>query len=156
KLLKVLEEQAVRRLGATTAEPVDTWIISATNADLQALVRRRAFREDLYHRLAVLPLKLPPLRDRGPDVLILAARYLAGLGADYRLPHRRFDPEAEQRDLAYAWPGNVGELGNVIERMALLAEDELVTAHVVGLQVAGEPISSSPSGVTGPASLDDA
>src|SRR5215472_5510894 len=77
KLLKVLEEQAVRRLGATAAEPVDTWIISATNADLQDLVRRRAFREDLYHRLAVLPLKLPPLRDRGRDVLILAARYLA-------------------------------------------------------------------------------
>src|SRR5215831_13364670 len=156
KLLKVLEEQAVRRLGATTAEPVDTWIISATNADLQDLVRRRAFREDLYHRLAVLPLKLPPLRDRGRDVLILAARYLARVCADYGLPPKRFSPEAEQRLLAYTWPGNVRELGNVIERMALLAEDELVTAHMVGLQVAGEPISSSPSEATGPASLDDA
>src|SRR5499427_6660679 len=156
KLLKVLEEQAVRRLGATTAEPVDTWIISATNADLQALVRQRAFREDLYHRLAVLPLKLPPLRDRGRDVLILAARYLARVCADSGLPPKRFSPEAEQRLLAYTWPGNVRELGNVIERMALLAEDELVTAHMVGLQVAGEPISSSPSESTGPASLDDA
>src|SRR5262252_8229784 len=156
KLLKVLEEQAVRRLGATTAEPVDTWIISATNADLQALVRRRAFREDLYHRLAVLPLKLPPLRDRGGDVLILAARYLARVCADYGLPPKGFSPEAEQRLLAYTWPGNVRELGNVIERVALLAEDKLVTAHMVGLQVAGEPISSSPSEATGPASLDDA
>src|SRR5499433_3709130 len=156
KLLKVLEEQAVRRLGATTAEPVDTWIISATNADLQALVRQRAFREDLYHRLAVLPLKLPPLRDRGRDVLILAARYLARVCADYGLPPKRFSPEAEQSLLAYTWPGNVRELGNVIERVALLAEDELVTAHMVGLQVAGEPIPPSPSESAGPASLDDA
>src|ERR1700704_5531258 len=74
KLLKVLEEQAVRRLGSTTAEPVDTWIISATNADLQAAVRQRAFREDLYHRLAVLTLRLPPLRERDTDVLVLARR----------------------------------------------------------------------------------
>src|SRR5215813_9632596 len=102
KLLKVLEEQAVRRLGATEAEPVDAWIISATNADLQAQVRRHAFREDLYHRLAVLPLKLPPLRERGRDVLILAARFLARVCADYGLPPKRFSPEAEQRLLAYA------------------------------------------------------
>src|SRR4029453_15529524 len=71
KLLKVLEEQSVRRLGATATEPVDTWIISATNDDLQAAVHQRTFREDLYHRLAVLTLHLPPLRERGDDVLIL-------------------------------------------------------------------------------------
>src|SRR5438067_8860556 len=69
KLLKVLEEQAVRRLGATTAEPVDTWIISATNEDLRLAIRRRRFREDLYHRLAVLTLRLPALRERQRDVV---------------------------------------------------------------------------------------
>jgi len=156
KLLKVLEEQAVRRLGATEVEPVDTWIISATNADLQAQVRRHAFREDLYHRLAVLPLKLPPLRERGRDVLILAARFLARVCADYGLPPKRFSPEAEQRLLAYAWPGNVRELGNIIERVALLAEDELVTADMVGLQVAGETIPAPSPAPPGPGSLDDA
>src|SRR5215470_10788031 len=156
KLLKVLEEQAVRRLGATEAEPMDAWIISATNADLRAQVRRHAFREDLYHRLAVLPLKLPPLRERGRDVLILAARFLGRVCADYGLPPKRFSPEAEQRLLAYAWPGNIRELGNVIERVALLAEDELVTADMVGIQVAGEPIPPSRSESAGPASLDDA
>jgi len=156
KLLKVLEEQAVRRLGATEAEPVDAWIISATNADLQAQVRRHAFREDLYHRLAVLPLKLPPLRERGRDVLILAARFLARVCADYGLPPKRFSPDAEQRLLGYAWPGNLRELGNVIERVALLAEDELVTADMVGLQVADEAPSARSAAPASPGSLDDA
>src|SRR5437016_2928686 len=72
KLLKVLEEQAVRRLGSTTSEPVDVWILSATNADLSKAVHEHGFREDLYHRLAVLTLTLPPLRERGRDVLLLA------------------------------------------------------------------------------------
>src|SRR5712692_7793724 len=83
KLLKVLEEQAVRRLGSTASEPADVWIISATNTDLQDAVRQRAFREDLYHRLAVLTLRLPPLRERGNDVLILAERFLTRVCADY-------------------------------------------------------------------------
>lgn len=82
KLLKVLEQQAERRLGATAPEPIDVWIISATNADLQSAVRQRSFREDLYHRLAVLTLRLPALRERGNDVLILAERFLARAGAD--------------------------------------------------------------------------
>src|SRR6267143_5427780 len=86
KLLKVLEEQAVRRLGSTTSEPVDVWILSATNADLSKAVHERGFREDLYHRLAVLTLSLPPLRERGRDVLLLAERFLSRACADYGLP----------------------------------------------------------------------
>ncbi len=109
KLLKVLEEQAVRRLGATVAEPVDAWIISATNSDLQDAVRQRTFREDLYHRLAVLTLRLPPLRERGKDVLILAERFLARVCADYSLPSRRLAPDAQARLLTYPWPGNIRE-----------------------------------------------
>ncbi|HEV8531784.1 MAG TPA: sigma 54-interacting transcriptional regulator [Methylomirabilota bacterium] len=134
KLLKALEERAVRRLGATTADPVDVWIVSATNADLQAAVRQRAFREDLYHRLAVLTLRLPPLRERGRDVLILAERFLARVCADYALPPKRFAPDAEATLSAYSWPGNVRELGNVIERVALLADGDLVTADMLDLQ----------------------
>jgi DNA-binding NtrC family response regulator/tetratricopeptide (TPR) repeat protein len=133
KLLKVLEEQAVRRLGATVAEPVDAWIISATNADLQAAVRQRTFREDLYHRLAVLTLRLPPLRERANDVLILAGRFLERVCADYSLSPRRLAQDAQARLLAYSWPGNIRELSNVIERVGLLAEQAVVTGDMLEL-----------------------
>src|SRR3990172_6693659 len=136
KLLKVLEEQAVRRLGATVPERIDVWIISATNADLQAAVRQRTFREDLYHRLAVLTLRLPALRERGNDILVLAERFLARACADYGLSAKRLTPDAEARLLAYPWPGNVRELGNVMERVALLAESEVVTGDMLELQAA--------------------
>jgi len=156
KLLKVLEEQAVRRLGATTAEPVDTWIISATNADLQAAVRQRAFREDLYHRLAVLTLRLPPLRERDTDVLVLARRFLGRTCADYGLPPKRFAPDAEARLQAYPWPGNIRELSNVIERVTLLAEGDLVTADTLELRTLpmAEPTAVAPAAAA--VSLDDA
>ena len=158
KLLKVLEEQSVRRLGATATEPIDTWIISATNDDLQAAVRQRTFREDLYHRLAVLTLRLPPLRERGDDVLILAERFLARVCTDYSLPPRRLAQDAQARLLAYQWPGNIRELSNVIERVGLLAEQEIVTADMLGLDVgpvvtpAAAPSTQS---AAAPASLDE-
>ena len=133
KLLTVLEERTVRRLGATEAERVDVWVVSATNADLRAAVRERRFREDLYHRLAVLTLTVPPLRDRGPDILLLAERFLARACQEYGLPARRLASDAEARLRAHRWSGNVRELANVIERVALLAESETVTAEMLGL-----------------------
>src|SRR2546425_4716332 len=86
KLLKVLEERTVRRLGSTRDEAVDVWIVTATNEDLRTAVRERRFREDLYHRLAVLPLALPPLRERGADIGALADHFLQGACADYGVP----------------------------------------------------------------------
>jgi transcriptional regulator with AAA-type ATPase domain/tetratricopeptide (TPR) repeat protein len=133
KLLTVLEERSVRRLGATEAERIDVWVLSATNADLQAAVRARRFREDLYHRLAVLTITLPPLRERGRDVLLLAESFLARACQEYGLPAKRLAPEAEARLQAYRWPGNVRELANVLERVALLTEGETVTADMLGL-----------------------
>src|SRR5712691_5261798 len=157
KLLKVLEEQAVRRLGATTAEPVDTWIISATNADLPAAVQQRTFREDLYHRLAVLTLRLPPLRERGKDVLVLARQFLGRVCADYGLPSKQFAPDAEARLQAYAWPGNIRELSNVVERVALLAEGDLVTADMLELRPSAAAEAASPAAADqAPISLDEA
>ena len=131
KLLKVLEEQTVRRLGSTTNESVDVWILSATNADLRAAVRQRELREDLYHRLAVLTLSLPPLRERGRDALLLAKRFLDRACTDYGLPSKTFSPEAETWLLEYSWPGNVRELGNMAERVALLAEGSVVGTEVL-------------------------
>src|SRR5262245_23093391 len=109
KLLKVLEDRTVRRLGATRSEPVDTWIITASNDDLAAAVRAHKFREDLYHRLAVVTLRLPPLRDRGADVLRLAEHFLAGACTEYGLPPKRLAPDAVTTLLQYPWPGNVRE-----------------------------------------------
>ena len=134
KLLKVLEERSVRRLGATQSEAVDVWIISATNADLPAAVRERRFREDLYHRLAVVTIALPPLRQRGDDVITLAEQFLARACADYRLPARGLAPDARARVLSYRWPGNVRELANTMERVALLAETPHVTAAMLDLK----------------------
>ncbi|HET8577528.1 MAG TPA: sigma 54-interacting transcriptional regulator [Methylomirabilota bacterium] len=152
KLLKVLEEQAVRRLGSTASEPVDVWIISATNADLQTAIAERRFREDLYHRLAVLTLQMPPLRERGRDVVLLAERFLARACADYGLPAKTLSPEAQTRLLAYSWPGNVRELANTIERVALLAEDAIVRADLLELPVVGPAARPAPAA----ASLDEA
>jgi DNA-binding NtrC family response regulator/tetratricopeptide (TPR) repeat protein len=133
KLLKALEDRAVRRLGSTRSEPVDVWIVTASNEDLAAAVRARRFREDLYHRLAVVTLTLPPLRGRGEDVLRLAAHFLARACAEYRLPAKSLAAEARTALLSYPWPGNVRELANVMERVALLSEASVVTAELLGL-----------------------
>src|SRR5215471_11270831 len=128
KLLKVLEEQAVRRLGSTTSEPIDVAVVSATNADLKAAIAARRFREDLYHRLAVLTLELPPLRKRGQDVVLLAEHFLTRACTEYGLAPKKLSAGAQARLLAYPWPGNIREIGNVMERVALLADGETIEA----------------------------
>src|SRR5262249_26698247 len=120
KLLTAIEERTVRRVGSTRHEPTDIWVISASNADLRGAVDDRRFREDLYHRLAVVTVDLPPLRERSRDVLLLAEHFLARACADYGLPPKRFDLSAQARLLAYSWPGNIRELANTMERVALL------------------------------------
>ena len=128
KLLSVLEERAVRRLGGTRAEPADVWIIAATNEDLAQALRERRFREDLYHRIAVVTLVLPPLRDRGDDAAVLAEHFLAKSCEEYGLPARTLSDDARAAITHYAWPGNVRELSNCIERAALLAGTAVLTA----------------------------
>ena len=149
KLLTVLEERTVRRLGATQNEPVDIWIVAATNADLQVSTRTGKFREDLYHRLAVLTLVLPPLRERGSDILTLAEHFLARASEDYGLRPKTLASDARAALLAYGWPGNVRELTNVIERVSLLTETPTVTAAALGLMVR-DPVPSSPRTEGGP------
>src|SRR6266404_447213 len=135
ELLSVLEDRAVRRLGSTQPEAVDVCVISATNANLQEAVRARRFRDDLYHRLAVITLDLPPLRERGRDVLLLAGRFLARACLDYELSPKRLNEEAQARLLAHHWPGNIRELANVMERAALFADAPVVTGAML------EPLS---------------
>src|SRR2546430_3751102 len=133
KLLKVLEERTVRRLGSTRDEAVDVWIVTATNEDLRTAVRERRFREDLYHRLAVLPLALPPLRERGADIGALADHFLQGACADYGVPPKTLTLAAHAALLAYPWPGNVRELAHLMERVTLLSPEPEVTAEMLGL-----------------------
>jgi two-component system response regulator AtoC len=144
KLLKALEERAVRRLGGTRVEPFDAWVLSATNADLTVALRERGFREDLYHRLAVLTLHLPPIRERGGDVVMLAEHFLARACADYGLPAKTISPAARALLTAFPWPGNVRQLTNVMERVALLGDAPEVTPEMLGLPSA-TPSSAGPA-----------
>jgi DNA-binding NtrC family response regulator/tetratricopeptide (TPR) repeat protein len=153
KFLKALEDRAVRRLGSTRSEPVDVWIVTASNEDLAGAARARRFREDLYHRLAVVTLTIPPLRARGEDVLRLATHFLGRACAEYRLPPRSLTGEARAALLAYPWPGNIRELGNVMERVALLSEASEVTAELLGLPATVAAPAASPSD-SGPASSE--
>src|SRR3989441_816858 len=138
KLLKFVEDRTVRRLGSTRSEPVDVWIITASNEDLVAAARQGRFREDLYHRVAVVTIWLPPLRERGDDIAVLAEHFLDRISRDYGLPPKRLAPDGRGALLAHPWPGNVRELSNVIERVALLEEGPLITREMLGLR---EPIA---------------
>ena len=150
KLLKALEERAVRRLGGTRSEPFDAWVVSATNADLTVALRQRRFREDLYHRLAVLTLSLPPIRERGEDIVILAEHYLARACNDYGLPPKTISPAARAQLTAFPWPGNVRQLANVMERVALLGDAREVTPNMLALPLA-PPMSTAPDAADGSA-----
>ncbi len=133
KLLKVIEEPQVRRLGGTRTERVNVWVVTATNEDLRAATAARRFRADLYHRLAVVTLSLPPLRDRGDDVLTLAEHFLARACADYGLSPKALAADARDALLRYAWPGNIRELSNVMERVVLMGAGDVITTAELGL-----------------------
>lgn len=124
KLLRVIQERRFERVGGTRTIEVDVRFIAATNRDLQAMVAAGEFREDLYHRLAVFPIALPPLRERRQDLLPLAETLLARIGAELGRGALHLDDDARERIEAAAWPGNVRELGNALERAAILAEGD--------------------------------
>jgi DNA-binding NtrC family response regulator len=121
KVLRALEQKAVRRLGATASRTVDVRIVAATNSRLERLVAEGRFREDLYYRLNVITLELPPLRARGDDVIRLADHFLAKFAGQYGVPEPRLSPDARRMLRAHSWPGNVRELRNVVERTLLLS-----------------------------------
>ena len=119
KLLKAVEERTVRRVGGNRDRRIDVRILAATNRDLERAAQQDLFRQDLYFRLAVIILDLPPLRERGDDAVILAEEFLKRFNAKYGKDVRRLDARAQELLLAYPWPGNVRELSHVIERAVL-------------------------------------
>jgi Nif-specific regulatory protein len=122
KLLRVLQEGTIRAVGATTEKQVDVRIICATNRDLAAEVEKGKFRQDLYYRLMVFPIKLPPLRDRREDIPALATHFLKRYCEEYRIELPGFTPDALDALTAYAWPGNIRELENEVQRIVIQAE----------------------------------
>jgi two-component system nitrogen regulation response regulator GlnG len=126
KLLRILQERRIERVGAESSLPVDVRIIAATNQDLEGAVTRRAFREDLFYRLNVVAIHLPPLRDRREDIPALAAHFLASFAAEQHADPKVCSPETLQLLQSYGWPGNVRELENVVKRAAALSPTSLL------------------------------
>lgn len=124
RLLRALQERTVRPVGSTADVPVDVRIVAATNQDLEALVQEKKFRKDLYYRLRVVPLEIPPLRDRREDVLPLAREFISRTCKENACGPCSLSSEVLDYLIAYDWPGNVRELENAIERAVILAEDQ--------------------------------
>jgi adenylate cyclase len=139
KLLTAVEERSIRRLGSTRRDPLDVWILAATSEDLLAATREHRFREDLYHRLSVMTIVLPPLRERVTDITLLAEHFLRQLCGEYGLAPKRLAPDARSLLQAYPWPGNVRELTNLMERVTVLVDGTSVTAADLALRVEGAP-----------------
>lgn len=128
KLLRVLEQKVITRVGGSQFIPINVRIVAATNANLSEAVRAKKFREDLYYRLGVVTLDLPPLRERPEDILPLAEFFLRRFATQARRPHLQLSSEARRRLQSHAWPGNVRELRNLMERIAFLCPGERVEA----------------------------
>lgn len=141
KLLKLLEEKTIRRVGSVTERKINLSIISATNRDLEQMVREGKFRSDLYFRLHIIFIKVPPLRDRGEDVLLLARHFLEVHGQRYTKHGLHFSPEAEHALMQYYWPGNVRELRNMLEQTVLLTLVDTITPSQLGLCLGLVPAS---------------
>ncbi|MCH7632374.1 MAG: sigma-54-dependent Fis family transcriptional regulator [Planctomycetes bacterium] len=127
KLLRFLEDRTFRRVGGTNEISVDVRIIAATNRDLEKAIQEGQFRTDLMFRLDVVTIDLPPVRDRGDDVILLAEHYTAQFAKDFRKPITSIDESAMKALKSYAWPGNVREIRNVIERAVLLSSGDCLT-----------------------------
>jgi len=162
KFLRVLQEREFQRLGGTRPLTADVRVIAATNRDLPTAIERGTFREDLYYRLQVFEIRMPPLRERPEDILPLSEAFLADLSRSFARPPAGVSREAHERLKGYAWPGNVRELRNILERAAILCDGGLISAEHLALPVSrvkaaarNEQVEGTGTRpVTGPISVD--
>jgi len=160
KLLRVLEERRFERVGGTQPIDVDVRIIAATNRDLAQRIREKLFREDLYFRISAVPLTIPPLRDRGDDLFLLAEHFLEKFGREFSKGLFTIDKNARHQLQAYTWPGNVRELQNALERAAILSDDSEITAELlpsvaIPLGTESMPLNLVPETFSWAGSLED-
>ena len=134
RLLRVLQEGEIRKVGSTQSRQVDVRMIAATHRNLKAMTRTGEFREDLYYRLNVMQIRIPPLRERQPDILGLAQNFLHRQGSKMSKPDLNLTPEAMRVLERHRWPGNVRELENAIERATILCENDLITPALLDLE----------------------
>jgi len=127
KLLRVLQDRVVRRVGSNVESQVDVRVIAATNRDLGESIRTGNFREDLFYRINVIPITLPPLRQRKEDIPLLVDHFIAKFSSQLSVPQKRISADAMRLIEKYHWPGNVRELENVIERMIALEMSDVLT-----------------------------
>jgi len=147
KLLRVLEEKKFERVGGTQVIEADVRILTATNKDLRAAVAEKMFREDLYFRIAAVPITIPPLRERGDDVLLLAEHFLERFKREFHKPALQLTEDARARLHTHSWPGNVRELQNAMERAAILANGSEIDAAALQLPSAKPLPADMPGGM---------
>lgn len=144
RLLRALDRKRIIRVGDAVEIPVDVRVIAATNRDLFTEVKAGRFRDDLYYRLAVMPISLPPLRERKDDIVSLAMHFLAKNAQELRKPVMSFAPKALAELGAYSWPGNVRELNNVIQRAVILAPGDTITPDLILVSHVGGSTGARP------------
>jgi DNA-binding NtrC family response regulator len=153
KLLRVLQERSVRRVGGNDEIPIDVRVITATNRDLSDSIQKGSFREDLFYRINVIPIALPPLRQRTEDIPLLTDHFIAKYCQTMAIPPKRISAEAMRALEKYAWPGNVRELENAIERMVALEPSDVLTTRslpepiLLGSNLGMDPFEFPPEGI---------
>jgi transcriptional regulator with GAF, ATPase, and Fis domain len=153
KFLRVLQEREYQRLGGVRTLKADARVLAATNRNLKAAIAQGAFREDLYYRLAVFDIALPPLRERSDDVLLLADAFLEEIGRSVGRPAAGLSQEVRDKLVAYPWPGNVRELRNALERAVILCEGGLVTSEHLPIGIASSPPAAPAAPAASPPGL---
>lgn len=131
RLLRVLESGEYMKVGSSQVQRADIRVVAATNVDLEEAIREGKFRQDLYYRLNTVTINLPPLRDRGDDVLLLFRLFASDFADKYHMPPIRLSEEAERLLLSYRWPGNIRELKNLVERLSVIAEDRIISEEAL-------------------------
>ncbi len=148
KLLRALQERAIERIGGQKTIPVDIRIVAATNRSLKEMVENHSFREDLYYRLNVIPMEMPPLRERGKDILLLAQHFLREYNRVLHKKIQGFDYNAQMLLQTYSWPGNIRELRNMIEFLVNIVEGNLITAQDLPAHISNGVKASSGTRLT--------
>lgn len=138
RLLRVLESGEYIRVGSSDVRKTDVRIVAATNVNMVKAISEGRFREDLYYRLNTIPVSIPPLRDRGEDIVLLFRKFALEMSEKYKMPAIRLTEEAKQKLIAYSWPGNVRQLKNITENMSVTSEEREITAHILAQYIPEE------------------